>query len=130
MSETKGRRVSTRYRGEPPLKTRAPEPTPPPPPHRAQPAPAVTTEPLEDGLPLQYKEGQPLPLLSEPQCIDPPLKAFQSIAERSAIQVPIDDSNFEQWDICSLDRAITPEMDCRWGIGQILGKTEQEESNW
>ena len=77
MSEK--RRLSTRYRGEPPPKRRAltpPPPTPPAPPPRP-------VEPTELGLPIRLRDGQPLPTLPEPQETKLSDRTYQSISERS-----------------------------------------------
>ena len=76
------RRLSTRNRGEPPLKKRA---LTPPAPSRAAPPPTQPNEPLEEGLPTRIKDPRLLPTLPEPQ--DPNLsnKEYQTISERSAL---------------------------------------------
>ena len=78
MSEK--RRLSTRNRGEPPLKRRAVTPPPPPAPPAPPPRPV---EPTELGLPIRLRDGQPLPTLPEPQERNLPNRTYQSISERS-----------------------------------------------
>ena len=78
MSEK--RRLSTRNRGEPPLKRRAVTPLPPPAPPVPPPRPV---EPTELGLPIRLRDGQPLPTLPEPQERNLPDRTYQSISERS-----------------------------------------------
>ena len=73
---TEKRKLSTRNRGEPPLKKRQSSPPPPPPP----PPPVA---PAEEGLPTKLKDGQPLPILPEQQEHELSMTDFQSIAERS-----------------------------------------------
>ena len=80
MSEQ--RRLSTRNRGEPPLKKRAMSPPTPSTAPAPLPPPA---EPLKEGLPTKLKEGRPLPTLSEPQNQSLPVTSHQTIAERFAI---------------------------------------------
>ena len=81
--------MSTRNRGEPPLKKRALSPPPPPAPTRAPPpkaAPSPLQPPAEltiEGLPLRLRDGQHLPTLSEPQDLNLHDNNYQSIAERS-----------------------------------------------
>lgn len=87
MSEK--RRLSTRNRGEPPLKKRALTPPPPPAPPRAAaavlPPPA---EPIIEGLPVRLREGQPLPTLPESQDSSLPDKAYQTVPERLVSLLP------------------------------------------
>ncbi|KAL9628475.1 MAG: hypothetical protein Q9164_007262 [Protoblastenia rupestris] len=94
MSEP--RRISTRYRGEPPPKKRALTPTPSPaPPAPAKDAPAAA-EPLEQGLPNKLREGQPLPTLPEPQDASSSSKLFQSISESGVLAASIERSR-QKW---------------------------------
>ena len=90
------RRISTRYRGEPPPKRRALTPTPPPvtPPH-AKPIP-IPIEPVEEGLPVKLREGQSLPTLSEVQDTDLSTKAFQTISESGILAAAIERSR-QKW---------------------------------
>ena len=69
------RKPSTRNRGEPPLKKRQSSPPPPQPPQRPK-------APVEEGLPVKLKDGQPLPTLAEQQDAKLSIAEFQSIAER------------------------------------------------
>ena len=80
------RRLSTRNRGEPPLKKRAMTPPAPP---RAPPssAPPDPIEPMEEGLPFRLKDPRLLPTLPEPQHGDLSPQAYQTISERSAFPV-------------------------------------------
>ncbi len=71
---TEKRKLSTRNRGEPPMKKR--QSTPPPPP------PQPPVDPVEESLPAKLKDGQPLPIVPEQQASDLSTKDFQSIAER------------------------------------------------
>ena len=75
MSEK--RRLSTRNRGEPPLKKRplTPPPLPPPP---------ASTE-TQKGLPSRLQDNQNLPILKERQDPALPDSEYQSIMERSAV---------------------------------------------
>lgn len=81
---TEKRRLSTRNRGEPPLKKRALTPPPPPAPSRAAPAhpPLPPTEPIVEGLPVRLRDGQALPTLLEPQNSSLSDKVYQTVAER------------------------------------------------
>lgn len=95
------KRMSTRNRGEPPLKKRALTPTPPPPPPpRAPPAKsAKAPEPVElreEGLPVKLIEGRPLPTLPEPQDVALSAKAFQSISESGVLAASIERSK-QRW---------------------------------
>ena len=85
------RRLSTRNRGEPPMKKRAltPPAPPRPPPPSALPQP---TEPMEEGLPFRLKDPRILPTLSEPQ--DPNLSTqdYQTVSERSAFLTTLSSS--------------------------------------
>ena len=81
---TEKRRVSTRNRGEPPLKKRALSPLRPPV-SAPQPTPP-RTEPLKAGLPIRLVDGRPLPTLPEPQDPCLPNTSYQTIAERLAVQ--------------------------------------------
>ena len=78
------RRLSTRNRGEPPLKKRAL--TPPVAPRAPPPstAPPQTPEPVEEGLPFRLKDPRLLPTLPEPQDLDLSAQEYQTISERSA----------------------------------------------
>ena len=76
---TEKRKLSTRNRGEPPLKKRQSTPPPPPPP------PPIV--PVEEGLPTKLKDGQPLPILPEQQEPDLSMTDFQTIAERYELRV-------------------------------------------
>ena len=79
------RRLSTRNRGEPPLKKRA---LTPPAPSRAPPppsAPPATIEPREEGLPFRLKDPRLLPTLPEPQDANVSTEEYQTISERSAL---------------------------------------------
>ncbi len=84
MSEN--RRLSTRNRGEPPLKKRA---LTPPPPAAAPAPPPPPTEPTLGGLPVKLRDGRPLPTLSERQRLDLSTTAYQSISERSLHLTPL-----------------------------------------
>lgn len=90
--------MSTRNRGEPPLKKRALTPTPPPP--RAAPAKtAKAPDPVEireEGLPVRLSEGRPLPTLPEPQDINVSAKAFQTISESGVLAASIERSK-QRW---------------------------------
>lgn len=92
------RRISTRFRGEPPPKKRALTRTPPP--ARATPAkkepPAPSPEVVEEGLPTKLKEGQPLPTLPEPQDEILANAAFQSISESGVLAAAIERSR-QKW---------------------------------
>jgi len=106
MSEK--RRLSTRNRGEPPLKKRAL--SPPPPPAVAAPPPPPN-EPLMEGLPVRLKEGRPLPTLSKVQDQSLPRKSHQTISERSVIYlIYIVFADSLQWRFSSLYRTVTAEM--------------------
>lgn len=74
---TEKRRISTRFRGEPPFKKRATTPPPPPPPALAAVEPVV-----HSGLPTRLQDGQKLPTLSRQQDPDLPSSEYHSIAER------------------------------------------------
>ena len=69
------RKLSTRNRGQPPLKKRQSTPPPPPP----APPPVVL---VEEGLPTKLKDGQSLPILPEQQEPGLSMMDSQSIAER------------------------------------------------
>ena len=75
MSE---KRMSTRNRGEPPLKKRALTPLPPKPPT----APSKPADIKEEGLPAKLIDGRPLPTVPEPQDVSLSSQAFQTISER------------------------------------------------
>lgn len=125
MSEK--RRLSTRNRGEPPLKKRAL--TPPPPPTAPAPRPPPP-EPIEEGLPVKLREGQTLPTLAEPQEKDLSTKAFQTISERSFLLLASEISfltDFPQWCTFGIDRTITAKMDDRGRIRTILDEAKQEK---
>ena len=77
---TEKRRISTRNRGEPPLKKRALSPTSPP--VSAAPPPPPPTEPLKAGLPVRLAEGRPLPTLPKPQDTSLSNESYHTIAER------------------------------------------------
>lgn len=85
------RRLSTRNRGEPPLKKRALSPpvvTP-----RANPppsAPPQPVEPMEEGLPFRLKDPRLLPTVLEPQDLDLSAQDFQTISERLALPLLLD----------------------------------------
>jgi hypothetical protein len=66
------RKMSTRSGGEP-LKKRASTPVPPPQP---------PVQPLEDGLPVRFKDGEDLPTLAKQQDKNLPSDQYQTIAER------------------------------------------------
>ena len=101
------RRLSTRNRGEPPLKKRtlSPPVTPraPPPPT----APSQPPEPVEEGLPFRLKDPRLLPTLPEPQDLDLSDQEYQTIAERSALPLPLRFSLIDQsqWCFGSVSRA-------------------------
>lgn len=106
------RRLSTRNRGEPPLKKRALTPlitprAPPPPPTPPQP-----TEPMEEGLPFRVKDPRLLPTLPEPQDSDLSTQEYQTISERSALTIPLRLSDIDhlQWCFGSVYRTVTAEM--------------------
>ncbi|KAL6716647.1 hypothetical protein ACLMJK_006215 [Lecanora helva] len=92
------RRTSTRYRGEPPLKKRAlsPPSTPavstaaaaPPPSHHHPPP----REPPHNGLPTNWKEGQPLPTQPAMQDEDVCSKSYQTIAESGVLAASLEQS--------------------------------------
>ena len=93
---TEPRRISTRYRGEPPPKKRALTPTPPPAPishAKHGPAPA---EPVEEGLPVRLREGLPFPTLPEPQTLELSDKLFQTVSESGVLAAAIERSR-QKW---------------------------------
>ncbi|KAL9124879.1 MAG: hypothetical protein Q9217_005844 [Psora testacea] len=101
MSEP--RRISTRFRGEPPPKKRALTPTPPPaprPPTRSAPPPAQL---IEEGLPVKLREGQPLPTLTEPQDLNLSTKEYQTISESGVLATSIERSR-QRWTDGVFDR--------------------------
>lgn len=79
MSEK--RRISTRNRGEPPLKKRALSP-PAPTPQKAAPAPPPPAAPVEEGLPVKLRDGRTLPTQPGLQNLDLPFRAYQTVSER------------------------------------------------
>ena len=95
------KRMSTRNRGEPPLKKRALTPTPPPPPRSAAksakaPPPPEPPEIKEEGLPIKLVEDRPLPTVLEPQSVKLSTKAFQSISESGVLAASIERSK-QRW---------------------------------
>ena len=93
---TEPRRISTRYRGEPPPKKRAVTPTPPPAPATHPKPIPIPAEPIEEGLPVKLREGQPLPTLTQPQDTDISTKAFQAISESGVLAAAIERSR-QKW---------------------------------
>ena len=84
------RRLSTRNRGEPPMKKRALTPPAPP---RAPPLPSIPpqpAEPMEEGLPFRLKDPRLLPTLSEPQDASLSTHTYQTISERSVLPAHLD----------------------------------------
>ncbi len=75
------RKLSTRNRGEPPIKKRRQSTAPPPP------TPQPLTVPVEEGLPVKLKDGQPLPTVPEQQNASLSITEFQSIAERFVLRI-------------------------------------------
>ena len=125
------RRLSTRNRGEPPLKKRtlSPPVTPraPPPPT----APSQPPEPVEEGLPFRLKDPRLLPTLPEPQDLDLSDQEYQTIAERSALPLPLPFSLIDQsqWCLGSVYRAVTAAMAQGRRLRALLGKAFQEENH-
>ena len=118
------RRLSTRNRGEPPLKKRAltPPVTPraPPPPT----APPQPLEPVEEGLPFRLKDPRLLPTLPEPQDLDLSDQEYQTISERSALTLLLCSSVIDQsqWCFGSVYRAVAAEMAQGRRLRALLGK--------
>ena len=105
------RRLSTRNRGEPPLKKRAltpPVPRAPPPPS----APPQQTEPMEEGLPFRLKDPRLLPTVPEPQDLDLSNQEYQTVSERSALPAlpGLSDIDQSQWCFSCVYRTVTAEM--------------------
>ena len=123
------RRLSTRNRGEPPLKKRAltPPVTPraPPPPT----APPQPPEPVEEGLPFRLKDPRLLPTLPEPQDLDLSAQEYQTISERSALPLLLSFSVIDQsqWCFGSVHRAVTAAMAQGRRLRTLLGKAYQEK---
>ncbi|KAG8533061.1 uncharacterized protein KY384_001844 [Bacidia gigantensis] len=90
------RRMSTRFRGEPPPKKRALTPSPPPPLEKPVKHTPKPVEPVEDGLPMKLREGQAMPTLSEPQDENLPDKDFQSISGSGVLAAAIEHSR-QKW---------------------------------
>ncbi|KAK4692356.1 hypothetical protein P7C71_g4830, partial [Lecanoromycetidae sp. Uapishka_2] len=91
------RRLSTRNRGEPPLKKRALTPPAPPAPPRAAPAlPPPPAEPIIEGLPTKLRDGQPLPTLPGPQDSSLSDKAYQTVSESGVLAASIERSR-QKW---------------------------------
>ncbi len=125
---TEKRKLSTRNRGEPPLKKRESTPLPPPPP----PPPPPQVVPVEEGLPVKLKDGQPLPILPEQQVVDLSISDFQTISERFVHRINQSKMNLAdlspQWCVSGSIRTLASEMAFRRHLRKILGKTIKEES--
>ncbi|KAF6226922.1 hypothetical protein HO133_008363 [Letharia lupina] len=90
------RRLSTRNRGEPPMKKRALTPPAPP---RAPPAPSAPpqpTDPKEEGLPFRLKDSHLLPTLPEPQDANLSIQEYQTISESGVLAASIELSR-QKW---------------------------------
>lgn len=90
------RRLSTRNRGEPPMKKRALTPPAPP---RAPLLPSIPpqpAEPMEEGLPFRLKDPRLLPTLSEPQDASLSTHAYQTISESGVLAASIEQSR-QKW---------------------------------
>ena len=106
---TEKRKLSTRNRGEPPLKIRQstpPQPPPPPPPSQIA--------PVEEGLPVKLKDGQPLPVLPEQLDVDLSTTDFQTISERFIPRINQTTMNqadlSAQWCVSGSTRTLSSEM--------------------
>ena len=125
------RRLSTRNRGEPPLKKRALTPPVTP---RAPPPPTVPPqppEPVEEGLPFRLKDPRLLPTLPEPQDLDLSAQEYQTIVERSALPLLLRSSVIDQtqWCFVSVYRAVTAAMAQGRRLRALLGKAYQEKNH-
>ena len=125
------RRLSTRNRGEPPLKKRAltPPVTPRAPPLST--APAQAPEHVEEGLPFRLKDPRLLPTLPEPQDLDLSAEEYQTISERSALPLVLRCSltDQSQWCFGSVYRAVTAAMAEGRRLRALLGKAYQEKNH-